>query len=88
MFSFSCIPDTTPSLTFGERGKRTTWNIWQVFLDVTEAFEHPLLMVDDICDHVMSVLERLVVLLYDRTSDQVSVKNAKKLMFTQKSRRF
>ena len=34
----------------------------------------------------MSVLKRCVDLLYDRTSDQVSVNNARKLLFTQKSR--
>ena len=43
-------------------------------------------MVDDVSDPVMSVLERFVVLLYDRTSDQVSVNNARKLLFTNKSR--
>ena len=43
-------------------------------------------MVDDVSDPVMSVVERFVVLLYDRTSDQVSVNNARKLLFTQTSR--
>ena len=42
-------------------------------------------MVDDVSDPVMPVLERFVVLLYNRTSDQVSVNNARKLLFTQKS---
>ena len=42
-------------------------------------------MVDDVSDPVMSELERFVVLLYDQTSDQVSV-NARKLLFTKKSR--
>ncbi len=43
-------------------------------------------MEDDISDSLMSVLERFVVLLYDRTSDQVSVNDARKQLFTQKSR--
>ena len=72
--------DTVSS--FSGRGKKTAWKIWQVFSDVAEAFEHLLLMVDDVSDPVMSVLERFVVLLYDRTSDQVSVNNARKLLFT------
>ena len=83
---FTHSQDATPSHFFGGRGEKTAWKIWQVFPDVTEAFEHLLLMVDNVSDLVMSVLERFVVLLYDRTSDQVSVNNARKLLFTQKSR--
>ena len=52
-------------LSFGGRGRKTAWKIWQVFPDVTEAFEHLLLMGDDVSDPVMSVLERCVVLWYD-----------------------
>ena len=72
--------DTVSS--FGGRGKKTAWKIWQVFPDLTEALEH-LLSMEDISDSVMSALERFVVLLYDRTSDQVSVNNARKQLFTQ-----
>ena len=45
-------------------------------------------MEDDISDFVMPVLERerFVMLLYDRTSDQVSINVARKQLFTQKSR--
>ena len=76
--------DTVSS--FGGRGKKTAWKIWQVFPEVTEAFEHLLLMENGISDSVTSVLERYVVLLYDRTSDQSSVNEARKQLFTQKSR--
>ena len=43
--------------SFGGRGKKTAWKIWQVFPDVTEAFKHLLLMEDDISDSVMSLWE-------------------------------
>ena len=82
---FHAITGCDTVSSFGGRGKKTAWKIWQVFPDVTEAFEH-LLMEDDISDSVMSVLERFVVLLYDRTSDQVSVNDSRKQLFTQKSR--
>ncbi len=75
--------DTVSS--FGGRGKKSAWKIWQVSPDVTEAFEHLLLM-EEISDSLMSVLERFVVLLYDKTSDQVSVNDARKQLFTHKSR--
>ena len=41
---------------------------------------------EEMSDSMMSVLERFVVLLYDKTSDQVSVNDARKQLFTQKSR--
>ena len=75
--------DTVSS--FGGRGKKSAWKIWQVFPDVTEAFKCLLLM-EEMSDSMMSVLERFVVLLYDKTSDQVSVNDARKQLFTQKSR--
>jgi len=71
---------------FGGRGKRTAWNVWKVFPEVTKAFEDLMLMEDDISDQLLSLLERFVVLLYDRTSDLVTVNNARKWLFTQKSR--
>ena len=54
---------------FAGRDKKTAWNTWKVFPDVNEAFEHLLLMEDDISESSMSLLERFVVLLYSRTSD-------------------
>ena len=76
--------DTVPA--FGGRGKKRAWSTWQVFPEVTEAFESLLLMEEEISETVMSVLERYVVLLYDRTSDLVQVNDARKQLFAQKSR--
>jgi len=44
-----------------------------------------LLLMEDVSNSTMSVLERFEVLLYNRTSDLVSVNDARKLLFTQKS---
>jgi len=71
---------------FGGRGKKTAWNTWKTFPDVNKAFENLLLMEDDISQSSMSLLERFVVLLYDRTSDLVKVNDARKWLFTQRSR--
>ena len=43
-------------------------------------------MEDNLSESVISVLERFVVLLYDRTSDLELVNDARKWLFTQKSR--
>ena len=71
---------------FGGRGKKTAWNTWKVFPDVNKAFEDLLLMRDNISQSSMSLLEQFVVLLYDRTSDLVKVNDARKWLFTQRSR--
>ena len=70
--------DTVSS--FGGRGKKSAWKIWQVFPDVTEAFKHLLLM-EEMNDSMMSVLERFVVLLYDKTSDQANCWNRALCLF-------
>ena len=58
----------------------------EVFPDVTAAFEHLVLMEDNLNESVISVLEQFVVLLYDRTSDLELVNESRKWLFTQKSR--
>jgi len=60
--------------------------MWKVFPDVTKAFEDLMLMEGSINDLSLSLLERFVVLLYDCTNDLVTVNNARKWLFTQKSR--
>ena len=57
----------------------------EVFPNVTKAFED-LLMREDTSVSSMSLLEQFVVLLYDRTSDLVKVNDARKWLFTQRSR--
>ena len=71
---------------FGGRGKKTAWDTWKGFPEATEGFEDLLHMQSNISSKTMSVLERFVVLLYDRTSDIVEVNAARKKLFTQKSR--
>lgn len=76
--------DTVSS--FGGRGKKTAWSTWKSFPAVTKAFEDLLLIEGEISKSTMSLLERFVVLLYDRTSDVMEVNEARKQLFTQKSR--
>ena len=71
---------------FSGRGKMTAWNTWEVFPEVTETFEDLLLMQQDMSEATMALLERFVVLLCDRTSDIMNMNDARKQLFTQKSR--
>ena len=64
----------------------TAWNTCQVFSEATEACEQLLLMEYCISESTMFVLERFVVLLYHRTSDQDKVNDVRKVLFTKNSR--
>jgi len=72
--------------SFAGRGKKTAWETWKVFPEVTEAFEELLHMPAEISEETMALLERFVVLMYDRTSDSLQVNDARKQLFTQRSR--
>ena len=76
--------DTVSS--FCGRVKKTAWNTWNVYPDVTRAFEELQMMQTEISELTMKTLEWFVVLLYDRTSDIMSVNDTRKLLFTLKSR--
>ena len=76
--------DTVSS--FAGIGKKTSWAAWNVYPEVTEAFEELMHMADPISDRTLEVIERFVVLMYSRTSDLSRVNDAKKELFAQKSR--
>ena len=65
---------------FAGRGKKTAWATWKSFPEVTDA---SLCMPSEVSEESMLLLERFVVLMYDRTSES---NDARKQLFTQKSR--
>ena len=71
---------------FATVGKKKAWETWKAFDDVTQALialsESPA----EIPDGVMTTLERFTILLYDRTSQLQSLNEARKHLFTTKSR--
>ncbi|KAJ8366726.1 hypothetical protein AAFF_G00345030 [Aldrovandia affinis] len=76
---------------FSGRGKKTAWETWKACDEVTDevttafctlAATPTISTVDDYMDS----LEHFVVLLYDRTSSQEHVNEARKHLFTQRSR--
>ena len=73
--------DTVSS--FAGREKKTTCEIWKVFPEVTDAFEELLRMPSDVTEESMSLLERFVVVMYDRIME---VNDARKQLFAHKSR--
>jgi hypothetical protein len=73
--------------SFGGKGKKTAWETWNVFAETTAAFralsDTPT---EEQVDNVMLLLERFVVLMYDRSSTCLKLDEVRKELFTQKGR--
>ncbi|KAG0721106.1 hypothetical protein GWK47_047115 [Chionoecetes opilio] len=76
--------DTVSS--FNTRGKKTAWDTWKVFDELTPALVHLSTGTADISDDVVAVLERFTILLYDRTINLVNIDEARQALFTKKGR--
>lgn len=46
--SFHAITSCDTLIVFVSRGMKTSWKVWELFADVTKAFNHILLMENDI----------------------------------------
>ena len=72
------------SAFFG-RGKKTAWEAWMAYPEVTSVFQSMSHFPDNV-EQYISALERYTVLLYDRTSSCDLVNECRKTLFAQKSR--
>jgi len=72
--------------SFSSRGKKSAFETWSVFPEVTSAFLDLIRNPSSISSQTMSQLERFVVLLYNRTSEHTSVKLCRKDLFSHHSR--
>ncbi|XP_071477249.1 uncharacterized protein [Diadema antillarum] len=79
--------DTTSC--FLGKGKKSAWRVWKSYPEVTQAFlhfvDHPFQAVDVSSEHI-SCLERFTVLMYDVTSNLVSVNEARRELFCKRKR--
>ena len=72
---------------FGGRRKKTAWNTWKVYGNATDAFcALAITPSKEDIEKWLPVLERFVLLLYDRTCTLEHVNDARKQIFTQKNR--
>ena len=76
--------DTVSS--FSTRGKKTAWDTWKAFGELTAAVLTLSRGPADITDDVVSVFERFTILLYDRTSNIVNIDEARQALFAKKGR--
>ena len=79
--------DTTSA--FLGKGKKSAWKAWKAYPEATEAFrfvnDSPFIPLE-INTPVFDVLQRFVVILYDRTSLATDVNTARRELFTKKNR--
>ena len=79
--------DTTSA--FNGKGKRSFWQAWQVYEDITETFvylaSHPFQLLD-IDDNHFQKLEKLTVILHDKTSPLSSVNETRWELFCHNNR--
>ena len=71
---------------FGSKGKKTAWDVWNVYPALTDVLCRLMLIPEKVEDNCMAVIERFVVLLYDRTSAIVEVNQAREDLFSKKAR--
>ena len=73
---------------FRNRGKRSAWDVWSVFPELTQILCTLKASPEIITEESLAVWERFVVLLYDRTSSLLKVNEARQELFCKKSREF
>ena len=79
--------DTTSA--FRGKSKKSVWRAWQAYKDVTDTFvhlaNHPFQRLDVDADPFKKI-ERLTVILYDKTSHLSTVNDTRRELFCQKNR--
>lgn len=79
--------DTTSS--FCGRGKKTAWEAWKSYPKATDAFlymkENPFHAIEIMSPH-FETLERLTVVMYDRSSSSSSTNESRRNLFTKQNR--
>jgi len=66
---------------FSGRGKKTAWEVWNVFPELTPVLKAMLMLQEDIDDTCLDVIERFEILLYDRTSSLSKVNDVRQELF-------
>ncbi len=71
---------------FATRGKKSAWDTWKAFEDITTTFLTLSTGPDEVSNEDIATLERFTILLYNRTSGLMSIDDARKQLFTKKGR--
>ena len=87
LLAFHAFTGCDQTSSFKHIGKKTAWDAWSVYDEVTEVFRclssAPSI---EALTNAFPILERYTVIMYDRTSTCTSVNTARKDLFTRKGR--
>ena len=70
---------------FGGRGKKTAWQVWEVFPEITDTFIKLSNTPVDISAEDFAALQRFTVLLYDRSSCLLNVNDCRRMLMARKN---
>ena len=79
---FHAITGCDTISAFAAIGKRTAWDVWNAFPQITTVFSNfskPLCKLNDSC---LDIIERYVVLMYSKTTELEKVNEARQLLFS------
>ena len=71
---------------FRGKGKKSAWQTWDVFDEVTETCSNVSQFPTEVTDTDLKTLDRFVVLMYDRSSSATGVDEERLHMFARKQR--
>lgn len=71
---------------FCGKGKSTSWNVWRIFPEVTDAFLSLAEGPSKFDESLLPLLERFVVLMYDKGSEILTVNQARLYLFSRCNR--
>ena len=72
--------------SFSRCGKIKAWETWSAYPDATECFIKLSTSIENLSEEDVSILERYVVLLYDRSNTTHSINECRKQLFAKKAR--
>ena len=84
---FHAVTGCNQASFFTGKGERTSWKTWDKFDDLANALQ-PIFFCPskEEIESVFQIIERFVVLLYDRISMSSSINNCRKELFSEKGR--
>ena len=84
MFHSITACDTTSFFT--GRGKITAWKIWRLYPEATSAFLSIANNPTEITPEIFSTIERFIILMYDKGSEDTSIKKCRLNLFAKCNR--
>ena len=83
---FQALETVETVSAFSRRGMRTAWNVWNMFPELTPVLKALLISREDTDDTCFDVIERFLILSYDRTSTLRKGNEVRQELFSGKAR--